>query len=48
MRPPLYDLPETSKLADLFCGITRVSLAANALGIEVVFGSIPVGGRIAR
>ena len=36
MRPPLYDLLETPRLADLFCGIDGVSLTAKDLGMEVV------------
>lgn len=43
MRPPLYDLPETPRLADLFCGIGGVSLAARELGMEV--GLCRRGGR---
>ena len=41
LRPPFSNLSETLRLADVFCGIGGVSLAARNLGIEVVYAAEP-------
>ena len=39
--PPIHDLPETPRMADLYSGIGGASLAARNLGIDVVYAHEP-------